>query len=250
MQVPPHPHTGLQTVSWLFEGAVHHRDSLGNDVTFGAGQLGLMTAGHGIAHAEQSPVPRPDLLHGTQLWVALPDRARDQAPAWDFHADLPHFDLDGAHVRVMLGDFMGLSSPARTFSPIVGADISLAGPRSTELALEPDFEYAVICVSGSARVDGVAVPIGSLLYLGTGRRSVTVANTGTGTETARLMLLGGEPFEEHIVMWWNFVGRSHEEIELFRTSWQEQSRFGEVAGWDGRRLDAPPLPATRLKPRR
>jgi redox-sensitive bicupin YhaK (pirin superfamily) len=246
MQVPPHPHTGLQTVSWLFEGAVHHRDSLGNDATFGPGQLGLMTAGHGIAHAEQSPVPRPELLHGTQLWVALPDRARDGAPAWDFHADLPQLDLDGARLRVMVGDFGGLSSPAPTFSPIVGLDLTIAGPRSIELDLEPDFEYAAICVDGSARADGVDVPIGSLLYLGAGRRSLAVA----ADNPAHLMLLGGEPFEEHIVMWWNFVGRSHEEIELFRTSWQEQQRFGEVAGWDGQRLEAPPLPATRLKPRR
>ena len=245
MQVPPHPHTGLQTVSWLFEGEVHHRDSLGSDVTFGPGQLGLMTAGHGITHSEQSPVPHPILLHGTQLWVALPESARDRPPAWEFQPSLPEVDADGARVRIVLGEFGGQRSAASTYSPIVGLDVTLAAATSTQIALEPDFEYAAVAVSGGPDVDGVAVPIGSLLYLGAGRRSLRLS----GVRDSHLMLVGGEPFEEQVVMWWNFVGRSHEEIEEFRSRWQEHERFGDVAGWHGTRLDAPSLPASRLKPR-
>ena len=248
MTVPPHPHTGLQTVSWLFEGSVHHRDSLGSDVVFGPGQLGLMTAGHGISHSEQSPTPHPDALDGTQLWVALPDAVRDRAPEWNFHDRLPELEVDGARVRVVLGEFGGERSPGPTHSPLVGLDISAVARSPIEIDLEPDFEYAAICVGGGIEVADVPVPIGSLLYLGAGRRSLRMASSGDRSG-ARLMLLGGEPFEEQIVMWWNFVGRSHEEIEQFRASWSTDDRFGTVDGWAGQRLGAPALPSGRLTAR-
>lgn len=242
MQVPPHPHTGLQTVSWLLEGTVHHRDSLGHDVVVGPGQLGLMTAGHGISHSEQSPVPHPALLHGTQLWVALPDSARDVTPAFEHHGDLPATTVDDAGVRVVLGSFGGVTSPGTTYSPMVGLDVTVAG-RAT-LPLEPDFEYAAVAVEAGLTVDGVDLPIGSLLHLGTGRRALPVGGHG------RLMLLGGEPFGEQIVMWWNLLGRSHEEIESFREQWQAADRrFGTVPGWRDERTSAPPLPGGRLRAR-
>ncbi|HEY5335973.1 MAG TPA: pirin family protein [Mycobacteriales bacterium] len=237
MDVWPHPHIGLQTVSWLFEGSVHHEDSLDNDDLLVPGVLGLMTAGHGIAHAETSP--SPDVLHGAQLWVALPDDARDQAPAWDFHAELPAATLPGATVRVIVGAYEGATSPGRTYTPIVGLDVTVAG--QGELVLEADFEHAASVIAGHVWVDGVDVPAGSLLYLGTGRRRLPLRGEG------RLLLLGGEPFSEPIVMWWNLVGRSHDEIDEARRQWADGERFGAVPGWS-RRTDAPPL-ALALKPR-
>lgn len=237
MDVWPHPHIGLQTVSWLFEGSVHHEDSLANDDLLVPGALGLMTAGHGIAHAETSPSPA--VLHGAQLWVALPEEARDQAPGWDFHAEVPAATLPEATVLVIVGSYDGATSPGRTYTPIVGLDVTVAG--QVELALEGDFEHAASVIAGQVQVDGVTVPTGSLLYLGTGRHRLPVRGDG------RLLLLGGEPFPEPIVMWWNLVGRSHDEIDEARRQWADGERFGAVPGWS-RRTGAPPL-ALALKPR-
>src|SRR4051812_16441704 len=140
MRVAPHPHTGLQTVSWLLAGEVHHRDSLGSDVRFGPGQLALMTAGHGIAHSEQSPVPHPRFLHGAQLWVVLPEGSRDVPPAFEHHATLPGFDSDGVRATVLMGSFGGATSPGTTYSPLVGVDLDLAPGAELEVPLEPEFE--------------------------------------------------------------------------------------------------------------
>lgn len=246
MQVAPHPHTGLQTVSWLLEGEVHHRDSVGSDVVFGPGQLALMTAGHGIAHAEQSPHPHPRFLHGAQLWVALPDASREVAPAFEHHATLPGWSSDGLTTTVLMGSVGGATSPGTAYSPLVGADLKLTPGADVELPLEPDFEYAVLAAGGSATIEGAPVGHGSMLYLGTGRTSVRLC----ADEAASLLLLGGEPFEEHLVMWWNFVGRSGEEIADYAERWNaEDERFGVVVGYDGDRLPAPSLPAMPLKPR-
>jgi redox-sensitive bicupin YhaK (pirin superfamily) len=246
MQVAPHPHTGLQTVSWLLEGAVHHRDSLGSDVQFGPGELALMTAGHGIAHAEQSPVVHPRLLHGAQLWVVLPDADRETAPAFEHHATLPGFTSDGLTTTVLMGSFGGATSPGTAYTPLVGVDLDLAAGAGVEVPLEPDFEYAVLAASGSATVEDAPLEHGSMIYLGTDRRSLRLR----ATDPARLLLLGGEPFDERIVMWWNFVGRTGEEIADYAASWQEESqRFGAVVGYDGPRLDAPPLPPVPLMAR-
>ncbi|SFP15521.1 hypothetical protein SAMN05660464_2257 [Geodermatophilus dictyosporus] len=246
MQVSPHPHTGLQTVSWLLQGTVHHHDSLGSDVTFGPGQLALMTAGHGIAHSEQSPVPHPRYLHGAQLWVALPDSARDTAPAFEHHAALPGFDSDGVTATVLMGSFGGATSPGTAHTPILGVDLDLAAGTDVELPLEPDFEHALLGASGGADVEGAPLAHGAMVYLGTGRRSVRIR-----TEAAtKLLLLGGEPFEERLVMWWNFVGRSGEEIASYAEQWNaEDTRFGAVEGYEGDRQLAPALPPVPLKAR-
>ncbi|TQN37828.1 hypothetical protein FHU33_4495 [Blastococcus colisei] len=246
MQVAPHPHTGLQTVSWLLEGQVHHRDSVGSDVVFGPGQLALMTAGHGIAHSEQSPVVHPRFLHGAQLWVALPDAHREVAPHFQHHATLPGFRSDGLTATVLMGSVGGVISPGTAYSPLVGADLRLTPGADVELPLEPDFEYAVLAAGGSATVEGAPVAHGAMLYLGTGRRTVRLR----AEEAASLLLLGGEPFEEQLVMWWNFVGRSGEEIADYAELWNaEDDRFGVVVGYDGDRLPAPSLPAMPLKAR-
>ena len=245
MQVPPHPHTGLQTVSWLHEGEVLHRDSLGSVATVRPRELGLMTAGRAIAHAEQSPHGHPALLHGAQLWVALPDQHRHTAPAFEHHAQLPTVTAPGLHGTVILGELAGSVSPGTVFSPIVGADLALSAGADLELPVQRDFEYAALGMSGAAEVDGVPVEPGSMLYLGCGRTGLRLrADTNSS-----LMLLGGEPFEEKLVMWWNFVARTGEEIAEFREEWQSGDRFGTVHGYDGDRLAAPALPTTPLKAR-
>jgi redox-sensitive bicupin YhaK (pirin superfamily) len=246
MQVPPHPHIGLQTVSWLLDGEVLHRDSLGNEQLIRPGELGLMTAGRAIAHAEQSPVRHPALLHGAQMWVALPDTARAVAPAWQHHHELPALTDGGLTATVILGDLAGARSPGRTYSPLVGVDLALAPGARALLPVEADFEYAVLSASGFAEVDGTVLEPGALLYLGCGRHDLRLASE----PGARLLLLGGEPFAEQIVMWWNFVARTGEEIVEARDAWMRGSRFGTVHDYAGAPLAAPPLPATPLKPRR
>ncbi|GAA0281891.1 pirin family protein [Cryptosporangium japonicum] len=236
MRVPPHPHTGLQTVSWLVRGEVLHRDSIGSEQLIRPGQLNLMTAGVGISHSEESPAT---VLHGAQLWVALPERDARTAPAFEHHADLPVVRTGDLTATVLMGTLSGATSPARTYTPLVGAEIRGTGT----LELRPDFEYAVLAFEDGPVVDGGAVPAGALVYLGTGRTELTFAGTG------RSLLLGGEPFDEQIVMWWNFVGRGHDEIVAARTAWEAHEGFGTVTGFDGPPLHAPELPTTPLKPR-
>jgi hypothetical protein len=243
IQVPPHPHMGLQTVSWLLAGAVHHRDSLGSDQVIGPGELGLMTSGRAITHAEYSPVPHPAMLHGVQLWVALPDASRHVAPAWEHHDVLPVVHERGIDATVIMGSLAEAVSPGEAYTPIVGADLDLAPGADGLLALQPEFEHAVLVMSGWAAVDGVEVSPGSMLYLGTGRRDLAMRSE----PGARLLLLGGEPFDEQIVMWWNFVARTNEEILEARELWAHGSAFGSVAD-AGPALAAPPPPVGRLKP--
>ncbi|MFF0410946.1 pirin family protein [Kitasatospora sp. NPDC004745] len=245
MQVPPHPHTGLQTVSWLHQGEVLHRDSLGSLQTVRPRELGLMTSGRAISHSEESPRPHARFLHGAQLWVAIPDAHRHTAPAFEHHADLPVVTARGLHGTVILGTLDTATSPGTAYTPLVGADLTLTEGADLRLPLVPDFEYAVLAMSGGVDVDGVPVEPGSLLYLGCGRRELPLL----ARTDAAVLLLGGEPFEERIVMWWNFIGRSTEEIARARTDWETGSRFGTVHGYAGARLPAPELPATPLKPR-
>ncbi len=250
MRVPPHPHTALQTVTWLVNGEVRHRDSLGSDQLIRPGQLNLMTAGHGIAHAEDSTSDSSMPLHGVQLWVALPEVSAGVAPAFAHHGDLPSLVDGGVEARLLMGNLDGVMSPAQTYSPLFGAEVSFAGDPegTTELPLEPDFEYAALTLNrddaGSVRVDGETLPYGPLLYLGTGRRSLRLS----GTTGSRLLLIGGEPFAEEIIMWWNFIGRSHDEIVAARTAWMAGERFGPVP-YEGPPLPAPDLPITQMVPK-
>lgn len=245
MQVPPHPHMGLQTVSWLHDGEVLHRDSLGSLQTVRPRELGLMTSGSAISHSEESPKEHARLLHGAQLWVALPEAHRSIEPHFQHHTDLPVVTAPGVTATVILGELDGAVSPGTSYTPIVGADVALAGGAEARLPLDPDFEYAVLSMSGEAEVDGVRVLPGSMLYLGCGRTELPLR----GVSDAGLMLLGGEPFEEELVMFWNWIGRSHEEIVQAREDWMNGTRFGEVKGYDGLPIPAPELPATQLKAR-
>ncbi|MEV6329025.1 pirin family protein [Streptomyces sp. NPDC051909] len=245
MQVPPHPHMGLQTVSWLHEGEVLHRDSTGSLQTIRPRELGLMTSGRAISHSEESPKSHARYLHGAQLWVALPDAHRDVEPHFQHHAELPQVAAPGLTATVILGELDGAASPGTTYTPLVGADLALAAGTEQRLPLDPDFEYAVLAMSGEAHVDDVPVLPGSMLYLGCGRTELPLR----AISDAGLMLLGGEPFEEEIVMWWNFVGRTDEEIRVAREQWMTGDRFGDVVGYAGDRLDAPEVPPTQLKAR-
>ncbi|MFJ4499770.1 pirin family protein [Streptomyces sp. NPDC088864] len=245
MQVPPHPHMGLQTVSWLHEGEVLHRDSLGSLQTVRPRELGLMTSGRAISHSEESPKQHAALLHGAQLWVALPEAHRFVEPHFQHHSDLPVVTAPGLSATVILGELDGATSPGTAYTPIVGADLALARGAEARLPLDPDFEYAVLSMSGEAEVDGVPVLPGSMLYLGCGRTELPLR----AESDAGLMLLGGEPFAEELVMWWNFVGRTQEEIARAREDWMTGDRFGAVHGYAGPPIPAPALPDVPLKPR-
>ncbi|OYC98748.1 pirin [Microbacterium sp. Yaish 1] len=262
MRVEPHPHIGLQTVTWPLAGEVHHRDTLGSDVVIERGALNIMTSGAGIAHSEYSVGDEPIPLDALQLWVALPEERRHGAPDFERHVGLPELDLGGgATATVVVGELAGSASPATMHTPIVGAELRLPAGAVVDLPLETAWEYAVVPVFGSVRVDGTdaadadadagaqdAVAPGALLYLGDGRRGIRLT---AGDEEATVFLLGGEPFGDEIVMWWNFVGRSHDEIEVAREEWETASdRFGHVVGHGDERIPAPPLPHVRLTPRR
>jgi redox-sensitive bicupin YhaK (pirin superfamily) len=245
MRVPPHPHTGLQTVTWLVEGEVLHRDSLGNERLIRPGQLNLMTAGAAISHSEESPLDHSPVMHGVQLWVALSDAHRNVTPHFEHLPGLPVLGGTGSTVTVLVGELDGATSPARVHSPLVGVEVSFDRGADIRLPTERDFEYAAISLSGTVEVEGVPLDPGPLLYLGCGRSDLALRTEQPG----RLLLLGGEPFEEQIVMWWNFVGRSHDEIVRAREDWMAGRRFGTVRGYDGDPLPAPPMPTSRLKPR-
>ncbi|WP_454086034.1 pirin family protein [Georgenia sp. Marseille-Q6866] len=257
MDVPPHPHTGLQTVTWLFEGQVLHQDALGSVQTIEPGQLNLMTAGDGICHSEEGTLARfPDQgrLHGVQLWTALPGTARAGERAFDHVRDVPSFAVDGALARVFMGSLGGVTSPARAYSPLVAAQLDIPAGATVRLPVDPAFEHGVLLDSGELTVAGTPVAETWLAYLAPGREEIRIE---AGDTPVRAVLMGGTPFEEEVLMWWNFVGRTHEEVVTARAQWQAAvagdpdgiARFGRVTGYDGAPLPAPELPQVRLKPR-
>lgn len=222
MQVGPHPHIGLATVTWLVEGEVVHRDSLGSTQLIRPGQLNLMTAGYGVSHAEEQTSGG---IHGAQLWLAQPDATRDGDPAFEHHGELPTLTLGSADATVLVGSVAGMRSPARADTLLVGLEL-VADGGIAEVPLDASFEHALVVLEGTVTVDGVTVAPGVLGYLGTGRDGVAV-DMGGG---ARALLLGGEPFGEQIVMGWNFVGRSRDEVAQAGADWNAgHERFGTVA---------------------
>jgi len=254
MNVPPHPHTGLQTVSWLYAGEIEHRDSAGSFALVEPGQVNLMTAGPGIQHSEVS-TERTSSLHGVQLWVALPDRSRHVAPFFEHFAPEP-FTHGDATLRVFVGSLLGHSSPVTAFTELVGAQLDLPAGGSATIPVDPAFEHGLIVDAGAPTLQGVAVPTAHLGVVPAGVDELTVE---AGDSRLRALLIGGVPLGEPIVMWWNFVGRSHDEIVAFREQWQAEvigganadGRFGHVDGYTGgpRALPAPELPNVRLRPR-
>ncbi len=248
MDVAPHPHTGLQTVSWLFAGQIQHRDSAGVVATIRPGELNLMTGGSGICHSEVSTADTT-VLHGVQLWVALPERDRDAGRDFQHYVPDP-VSIDGATARVFLGSLLGSTSPVGTFTPLLGAELLIDAGVTVTLDVDPDFEHGVLVDTAAVRVLDQPVSRGEMAYQPAGSATLTIDNP-TG-ESARVVLIGGPPFDEQILMWWNFVGRTHEEIALFRSDWEAQTeRFGTVDGYVGAidLIPAPELPHARLRPR-
>lgn len=261
MAVPPHPHTGLQTVSWLFTGEIEHTDSAGYHAMVRPGELNLMTAGRGISHSEYSTAATT-VLHGAQLWVALPNAARFTDPAFEHFRPEPVL-LPGATLRVFLGTLAGTASPVHTFTPLLGAEILLDAGASLTLSVSEGFEHGILVDQGTVSVAGVDVAYAELGYIGPGHTAVTLV---AGPDPVRLLLIGGVPLGESILMWWNFVGRTHEEIVAFRAIWQAEigtadepspvpemddagTRFGLPASPSDPPLPAPVLPTVRLRPR-
>lgn len=259
MQIPRHPHTGLQTVSWLFTGLIEHRDSAGFHAIVRPGEVNLMTAGRGISHSEFS-TQDTDILHGAQLWLALPDHARHREPTFENYRPEPLSGI-GWTMRVFLGSLSGSTSPITTYSPLLGAEILLEAGSQLTLEIDPSFEHGVLVDSGEVVLDGHPVEKDHLAYLPVGRGSLTLTS---GPEQARILLIGGQPLGEQIVMWWNFVGRSHDEIVEYRAQWQaeigaenplegfeghEPPRFGTFPDGQPAPLPAPALPNARIRPR-
>lgn len=224
LDIGPHPHTGLQTVTYLIRGEALHRDSLGTEQLITPGQLNLMTAGEGVSHSEEATRQYEGSLEGIQLWIAQPDATRHLAPAFEHHGELPRIEKDATVATVLVGEFCGVASPARHDTDLVGVELSISGRAS--LPLRPDFEYAVIVLEGALAVDGVAVDPGQLGYLAAGNNGAEFDTLGA----TRVMLLGGVPFERKILMWWNFVARSRAEIDRAFDSWRDDDgRFGTVS---------------------
>ncbi|MEE3321657.1 MAG: pirin family protein [Pseudomonadota bacterium] len=246
VDVGTHPHTGLQTVTWLFEGALLHKDSLGYEQVIEPGQLNLMTAGHGICHSEESPPGFSGPMHGLQFWIALPGEHEDTTPAFAHHTDLPHWEKDGMSVTLVVGELDGRHSPAKVFSPLVGADIEAHEGGTLTLPVPASFELGLCINQGHAHVEGNRLDVGELYYLGQGREQLTL----TLEPGSRVMLLGGEPLHQPVLLWWNFVGRDQARLEQAVADWDNwpNNRFGEVTAYQGKPLKAPRLDSqVRLK---
>jgi redox-sensitive bicupin YhaK (pirin superfamily) len=237
MDVAPHPHIGLQTVTWLHDGEVVHDDSLGSTSILRPGGVNVMTSGAGIAHAEQTPREHTGRLNGVQLWTALPEAHRHGAPGFAHVAEVPAIERPGGIVQVFAGHLEGARAPAPYYSPLLGVDVRVHGRQRVDIPLEPMFEHAVLVMSGDCALDGEPLAERVLYYLGTTRSSANFSSRAG----ARVLLIGGPPFPEAILMWWNFVARTPEEIAQARTDWEERRRFGDVVAYDGPRLAAPDL---------
>jgi len=242
MDVAPHPHMGLQTVSWLLDGEVVHNDSLGCESSVRAGQLNLMTAGRGIAHSEETPRVNSGRLNGLQLWVALPDDHQNTDPLFDHYPSLPEVELASGKVTVILGDMLGQHSPGRTFSPIVGAEIKILKGSEMTIPLRRGFEHAFFVLDGRVDFQNDALQPQVLHYIGDDRDEARLR----AGEDSQVLLIGGEAFERPVLMWWNFVARTHEELARAREDWEQRRRFGEVKAYQGPRMAAPEMLSTFL----
>lgn len=245
MALGQHPHIGLQTVSWLLEGEILHRDSLGSEQIIRPGQLNLMTSASGIAHSETSPTAHGPRLHGVQFWVALPEEARHGAAAFEHHAELPERGLGAFRAKVLLGHLGEASSPATIHSPIVGVEVTADKDGREDVPLDPSFEHAVVALVGRSAIGDLPLEIGVLYPVPPGTESLALAME----QGAQIMLVGGAPFPEPILMWWNFVCRRPEEMVAARADWEGGRRFGRV-GDPLPRVPAPSLDPGLLRLRR
>ena len=255
MQVGPHPHIGLQTFTWMIEGEVLHRDSLGNEQIIRPGQVNLMTAGRGIAHSEESQTVH---VHAAQLWIALPDSHRHIAPRFQHYPDLPKTKIGDFDATVLAGEALGLTAPAQVHTPLMSVDLHASGqasPAKVQFPLRADFEHVVMSLSGQVMVEGETLPEQELIYLPAGRESVNIECS----PDSRLLIIGGEPMDEAILLWWNFVARTTEEMQEAQAQWEAEAatdaetidgkprRFGPPVASALKSLHSPSLEGVVLK---
>lgn len=257
MDVPPHPHTGLQTVSYLVEGAIEHRDSTGKRHTVRPGGVNVMTAGRGISHSEYQ-AHDADLLHGVQLWTVLPKVERDREPSFSGVDAVPQFSLaEGVEAQVFAGTYLGHTADAPYFSPLVGVAVRIPAGSTVQLPLETTFEHGLLALNEGVTVTGesghrVPVANGGMAYAAPGTERFEVS----AEADAVVVLIGGEPFPEEVVMFWNFIGDSHDEVQNFREQWMrerddpaQRPQFGTVVDDEATPLASPRLPTVELLPR-
>jgi len=240
--VRPHPHIGLATVTYLFEGAMMHRDSLGNEQLIEPGAINWMTSGRGIVHSERRPAALKDVRyinHGLQLWTALPIAHEEDEPSFTHTPAkaIPQLALGGAKVRVMVGEAFGATSPVAAFSSTLYLDVEL--PANGEFELPPlEREMAVYPVQGELAIAGLAVTVNTMMVLRPGEPTSVTSRAG-----ARFVVIGGEPLDAPRHMWWNFVSSRKERIIQASADWEAQ-RMGRVPG----ETEFIPLPPTRFTP--
>ena len=239
LDVGPHPHIGLQTFTWMIEGTMLHSDSLGTvDQLIRPKQVNLMTAGHGISHTEVAPATETK-MHAAQLWIALPDSKINMAPQFDHYPELPVVEKDGVEFTILVGEFLNTTSPVKVHTELLGVDLTAKTTTKTRLNLNPKFEYAFMALEGTAVVNGHELDQDNLVVLEPGLTELDIEIHAGG----RILLLGGEPFESPILLWWNFVGRTQEELRIAREQWINQDpRFGSIPSYKGASLKAPAFP--------
>ena len=245
LEIGPHPHIGLATVTWLFGGLVVHSDSLGTQQPIRPGELNLMTAGHGIAHAEEGlhteSAEQTGGIMGVQMWLAQPEGTRDGDSAFQHLKDLPDIDVEGGRARVLIGEHGGEQSAAAFDHPAVGLDVQVEAAAIVET--RSDFEYGIAPIDRPIKVEDAIVEPGSIAVVPPGYDRLQLE---TRNGPGRLMMLGGLPLDREVMMWWNFVARTQDEISAAWRDWETHNsdRFGEVPSGLAR-IDAPRPPWLR-----
>ncbi|MEO1967629.1 MAG: pirin family protein [Sphingomonadaceae bacterium] len=240
MDVRPHPHINLATVTWLFEGAIDHRDSIGSFATIRPGQVNLMTAGSGIVHSERSPQAERSTgpkLYGMQTWLALPDGREEIDPAFEAVLDLPVVEDGCTKATVVMGSLWGRQAQTTTYADTIYAEILLGAGGSIPIDAEAD-ERAVMLVGGEAQIDGIALGLYELTLLKPGDAMTLTSESG-----GRIMLMGGEAFGTKRYVWWNFVSSDRERINQAKRDWRE-GRFAKVPGDNEEFIPLPEVPKT------
>ncbi|KKW78093.1 quercetin 2,3-dioxygenase [Acinetobacter sp. Ag2] len=238
LDVGPHPHIGLQTFTWMIEGTMMHTDSIGSKQLIRPKQVNLMTAGYGISHTEVAP-DTETRMHAAQLWIALPDDKINMAPQFDHYPVLPVVEKDNIEFTVLVGEFMNTVSPVQVHTELLGIDFFAKEQTKTRIPLNPKFEYGFMALEGDAIVNGHDLNSDNMVVLEPGISQIEVELP----KGSRLLLIGGEPFESPILLWWNLVGRTQEELKTATEQWINQdARFGTIPDYDGPRLEAPAFP--------
>ena len=238
LDVGPHPHIGLQTFTWMIEGTMMHTDSIGSKQLIRPKQVNLMTAGYGISHTEVAP-DTETRMHAAQLWIALPDDKINMAPQFDHYPVLPVVEKDNIEFTVLVGEFMDTVSPVQVHTELLGIDFFASEATETRLPLNPKLEYGFMALEADAIVRGHVSNGDNMVVPEPGISQIEVELP----KGSRLLLIGGEPFESPILLWWNLVGRTQEELKTATEQWINQdARFGTIPDYDGPRLEAPAFP--------